>query len=231
MTTFTELDMHYEVERKSRTNIVLAPTYDEPMTDFEGDFELLKEQLADDPLIMLHGSLSTVLNMSICDADSSSGDEAGSDIDQHVQSRNWASTPGGTFVPGQAASSTPQPAAAYQRGRDTGHTAGLFGRSGTTVVPQGRPAQGPYSVAPFQIKYDASSDDDSDHSTTGGVGGPGSGDDTDDTYFYQSDDSDDTSLDDSDSDDTSLDDSDDSDDSDAILNSFAMLRVRLLIVW
>ena len=180
MTTFTELDMHYEVERKSRTNIVLAPTYDEPMADFEGDVELLKEQLADDPLIMLHGSLSTVLNMSnMSDADSSSDDD-GSDIDQHVQSRNWASTPGGTFVPGQAASSTPPPAAAYQRGRDTGYT-GLFGRPNTTVVPQGRPAQGPYSVAPFQIKYDTSSDDDSYHSTTRGVGDPGSGDDSDDS--------------------------------------------------
>jgi len=206
MTTFTELDMHYEVERKSRTNIVLAPTYDEPMADFEGDVELLKEQLADDPLIMLHRSLSTVLNT----GDSSSDDD-GSDIGQHVQSRDWTFTPGGTFVPGQAASSTPPPAAAYQRGRDTGYT-GLFGRPNTTVVPQGRPAQGPYSVAPFQIKYDTSSDDDSYHSTTRGVGDPGSGDDTDDTYFYQSDDSDDTSLDDSDSEDSDDMISDDSDD-------------------
>ena len=166
MTTFTELDMHYEVERKSRTNIVLAPTYDEPMADFEGDVELLKEQLADDPLIMLHRSLSTVLNT----GDSSSDDD-GSDIGQHVQSRDWTFTPGGTFVPGQAASSTPPPAAAYQRGRDTGYT-GLFGRPNTTVVPQGRPAQGPYSVAPFQIKYDTSSDDDSYHSTTTATSAP-----------------------------------------------------------
>jgi hypothetical protein len=99
-------------------------------------------------------------------------------------------------------------------------------------VPQGRPAQGPYSVAPFQIKYDTSSDDDSYHSTTRGVGDPGSGDDTDDTYFYQSDDSDDTSLDDSD--DTSFDDSDsddeydfsdDSDDSDDDAQSSAKNRV------
>ena len=44
MTSFTELDMHYEVERPSRTNIVLVPTYDEPMADFEGDFELLKDK-------------------------------------------------------------------------------------------------------------------------------------------------------------------------------------------
>ena len=79
-------------------------------------------------------------------------------------------------------------------------------------MPQGRPAQGPYSVAPFQIKYDTSSDDDSYHSTTRGVGDPGSGDDTDDTYFYQSDDSDDTSLDDSDSEDSDDMISDDSDD-------------------
>ena len=214
MTSFTELDMHYEVERPSRTNIVLVPTYNEPIADFEGDFELLEEQLADDPLMILHGSLSTAINMS--DADSSSDDdEAGSDIDQHAQSRNWASTPGGTFVPGQADSSTPQPA--YQHGRDTGHTAGLFGRSGTTAVAQRRPAEGQYSAAPIQINYDASSDDDSDRSATGGVGGAGSGpesDDSDDTYFYQPDDSDGTSLGDSDSDDTSLDDSDDPDDSD-----------------
>ena len=90
----------------------------------------------------------------------SSSDDDGSDIGQHVQSRDWTFTPGGTFVPGQAASSTPQPAAAYQYGRDTGQTAGLFGRSGTTVVTQRRPAEGQYSVAPFQINYDESSDDD-----------------------------------------------------------------------
>ena len=209
MTSFTELDLNYEVERSSRTNIVLVPTYDEPMKDFDGDLEPFKEQLADDPLIMLHVSLSTVLNMS--DADSSSDDGAGSDIDQHVQSREWAMTPGGAFVPGQADRSTPQPAAAYEHGRDTGHTAGLFGRPGTTVVTQRRPAQGQLAVTPFQM--DASSDDDSDRSATGGVGNPGSGPDSDDTYFYQSDDSDDTSLDDSDPDDTSLDDSDDSEDS------------------
>jgi hypothetical protein len=221
MTTFTELDMHYEVERKSRTNIVLAPTYDEPMADFEGDVELLKEQLADDPLIMLHRSLSTVLNT----GDSSSDDD-GSDIGQYVQHRDWTFTSDDDFVPGQAASSTPQPAATYQYGRDTGNTAGLFGRPGTTVVSQRRPAQGQFAITPFQM--DASSDDDSYHSTTRGVGDPGSGDDTDDTYFYQSDDSDDTSLDDSD--DTSLDDSDsddeydfsdDSDDSDDDDDSFA----------
>ena len=175
MTTFTELDMHYEVERKSRTNIVLAPTYDEPMADFEGDVELLKEQLADDPLIMLHRSLSTVLNT----GDSSSDDD-GSDIGQYVQHRDWTFTSDDDFVPGQAASSTPPPAAADQYDRDTGYT-GLFGRPNTTVVPQGRPAQGPYSVAPFQIKYDTSSDDDSYHSTTRGVGDPGSGDDSDDS--------------------------------------------------
>ena len=29
MTSFTELDLHYEAERPSRTNIVLVPTYDE----------------------------------------------------------------------------------------------------------------------------------------------------------------------------------------------------------
>ena len=221
MTSFTELDLNYEVERSSRTNIVLVPTFDEPMADFDADFELLKEQLTNDPMIMMHVSLSTILNMS--DSDSSSDDDAGSDIDQHIQSRDWAYTSDGDFVPGQADRSTPQPAAAYQHGRDTGNTTAIFGRSGTTAVTQRRPAQGQFSVAPFQINYDASSDDDShdgDRSATGGVGGPGSGDDSDDsddsdgTYFYHSDDSDDTSLDDSDSDDTSLDDSDDSDDSD-----------------
>ena len=210
ITSFTELDLHYDVERPSRTRIVLVPTFDEPTADFEGGFELLKEQLAGDPLIMLHGSLSTVLNMSnMPDADSSSDDdEAGSDIDQHVQSRDWTFTSDDDFVPpGQGGSSTPQPAAAFQHGRDTGHTAGLFGRSRTTVVTQRRPAEGQYSVAPFQINYNASSDDDSDRSATGGVGGagispgslPGSGDDTDGTFSV---DSDDTSLDDSDSDDS-----------------------------
>ena len=155
MTSFTELDMHFEVERSSRTNIVLVPTFDEPMADFDGDLELLKEQLADDPMIMLHVNLSTMLNMS--DSDSSS-DDAGSDIDQHVQSRDWAITPDGDFVPGQADRSTPQPAAAYQYGRDTGNTAGLFGRSGTTVVTQRRPAQGQFALTPYRM--DASSDDD-----------------------------------------------------------------------
>jgi len=145
--------MHYEVERKSRTNIVLAPTYDEPMADFEGDVELLKEQLADDPLIMLHRSLSTVLNT----GDSSSDDD-GSDIGQYVQHRDWTFTSDDDFVPGQAASSTPQPAATYQYGRDTGNTAGLFGRPGTTVVSQRRPDEGPFAVTPFHM--DASSDDD-----------------------------------------------------------------------
>ena len=41
MTSFAELDLHFDVERLSRTNIVLVPTFDEPMADFEGDFELL----------------------------------------------------------------------------------------------------------------------------------------------------------------------------------------------
>ena len=131
--------------------------------------------------------------------DSDEETDGGSDIEQHVQSHNQRFTRSGTFLPTQADSSTPQPAAAYQHGRITGHTAGLFGRSGTTVVPQRRPAEGRYSVAPFQINYDASSDDDSDRSATGGVGDPGSGDDTDDTFSV---DSDDSSLGDSDSDDS-----------------------------
>ena len=194
MASFTELDMHFEVERLSRTNIVLVPTFDEPMADFDGDLELLKEQLADDPMIMLHVNLSTMLN--IPDSDSSSDDDAGSDIDQHAQSRDWRFTPGRAFVPTQRVrgdSSTPQPAAAYQYGRDTGNTAAIFGRSGTTVVSQRRPTQGQFVITPFQM--DASSDDDSYHSTTGGVGDPGSGDDSgdsDDSYSDAQDDSDDS---------------------------------------
>ena len=92
--------------------------------------------------------------------------------------------------------SNPQPAEAYQHGRDTGNTAAIFGRAGTTVVTQRRPAQGQFAVAPFQINHDASSDDDSrdgDRSATSGVGGPGSGPDSDDA-----DDSDDSFSDDSD---------------------------------
>ena len=140
------------------------------MADFEGDFESFKEQLTNDPLIMMHISLSTILSMS--DSDSSDYDDAKSDIQQHVQSRDWTFTSAGTFVPTQTNSSAPQPAAVYQYGRDTGNTAGLFGRAGTTVVTQRRPARGQFAVTPYQMNHDVSSDDDSrdgDRSATRGV--------------------------------------------------------------
>ena len=86
MTSFAELDMHFDVERSSRTNIVLVPTYDEPMANFEGNFELLKERLLADPRVLTYVNLSTMLNIS--DSYSSSDDDAGSDIDQHIQSRD-----------------------------------------------------------------------------------------------------------------------------------------------
>ena len=107
---FADLDMHFDVERSSRTNIVLVPTYDEPVADFERHFELLKDQLAADPRILLYVNLSTMLDMA--DSDSSSDD--GSDIDQHIQSRDWRFTPGGNFIPTKTDRSTPQPAVAYQ---------------------------------------------------------------------------------------------------------------------
>ena len=199
-THFADLSIHFDVNSATKYIIELVPREDDSVSDFEANtgetfldrLEALKTRLIADMYISYYADVSTVL-----DLDSDSEEESDD----------------GLFVPEwtQAASSTPPPAAADQYDRDTGYT-GLFGRPNTTVVPQGRPAQGPYSVAPFQIKYDTSSDDDSYHSTTRGVGDPGSGDDTDDTYFYQSDDSDDTSLDDSDSEDSDDMISDDSDD-------------------
>ena len=143
--------------------------------------------------------------------DSEEESDDGSDIDQHIQSRDWRFTPGGTFVPTQRLrgdSSTPQPAAAYQCGRDTGNTTGLFGRPGTTVVTQRRPARGQFVLTPYRM--DASSDDDEQFSNAAETVGPftprdlydmtvmnnlalqrDDSDDSDGTYFYHSDDSDD----------------------------------------
>ena len=233
-THFADLSIHFDVNRTSRYSIVLVPCDDDSVSDFEADtggtlcnsLDALKTRLIADDHISLYANMATMLGLA--DSDSSDDDDAGSDIDQHVQSRDWAYTSDGDFVPGQADRSTPQPAAAYEHGRDTGNTAAIFGRAGTTVVTQRRPAHGQFAVALFQINHDASSDDDShngDRSATSGVGGPGSGPDSDDTgdsddtYLDDSDDSDDSFSDDSDdsfsddSDDSFSDDSDDSDDS------------------
>jgi hypothetical protein len=113
---FAELGMHFDVERPSRTNIVLVPTYDEPMANFGGDLELLKEQLFADPRIMLYVNLSTLLDLT--DSEEESDDE--SDIDQHIQSRNWTMAPDGTFVSNQTDRSTPQPTAATSTGGTLG---------------------------------------------------------------------------------------------------------------
>ena len=212
-THFADLSIHFDVNRATKYIIELVPREDDSVEVFEADtggtwynsLEALKTRLTASKTISSYVDMATMLGLTDSEEGQTDSEEDLNDSEEESDD--------GLFVPEwtQAASSTPPPAAADQYDRDTGYT-GLFGRPNTTVVPQGRPAQGPYSVAPFQIKYDASSDDDSDHSTTGGVGGPDSGDDTDDTYFYQSDDSDDTSLDDSDSEDSDDMISDDSDD-------------------
>ena len=213
-TYFSDLSIHFDVNRASRFSIVLVPRDDDSVSDFEADtgetlddsLDALKSKLMTDDNISSYVHLSTMLDLT----DSEEESDDGSDIDQHIQSRDWRFTPSGTFVPTQRVrgdSPTPQPAAAYQHGRDTGNTAGLFGRPGTTVVSQRRPAQGQFAITPFQM--DASSDDDSYHSTTGGVGDPGSGDDTDD-----SDDSYSDAQDDSDDSDDSFTDAQSSDDDD-----------------
>ena len=144
---FAELGMHFDVERPSITNIVLVPTYDKPMTNFEGELELLKEQLFADPRIMMYVNLSILLDLATSEEES----DDGSGIDQHIQSRDWRFTPDGEFIPTQTDRSTPQPAAAYQYGRDTGDTAGLFGRAGTTVVTHRRPDRGQFVVTPYRM--------------------------------------------------------------------------------
>ena len=98
--------------------------------------------------------------LGLADSEEESDGDAGSDIDQHIQSRDWAMTSDGDFIPGQADRSTPQPAAAYQYSRGTGNTTGIFGRAGTTAVTQRRPAQGQFVLTPCRM--DASSDDDDD---------------------------------------------------------------------
>jgi hypothetical protein len=142
-----------------------VPRDDDSVEDFEADtgetlydsLDELKNKLMIDDNISSYVNLSTMLDVT----DSEEESDDGSDIDQHIQSRDWRFTPSGTFVPTQRVrgdSSTPQPAAAYQYGRDTGNTTGLFGRPGTTVVTQRRPAQGQFVLTPHRM--DASSDDD-----------------------------------------------------------------------
>ena len=187
-THFADLSIHFDVNRSSKYSIVLVPRDNDSASDYEADtgetvydsLDALKNKLIADDNISLYVNLATMLDLT----DSEEESDDGSDIEQHIQSHNQRFTHSGTFLPTQAASSTPQPAAAYQYDRDTGYT-GLFGRPGTTVVSQRRPDEGPFAVTPFQM--DASSDDDSYHNTTGGVGGagisasPGSGDDSDDS--------------------------------------------------
>ena len=148
-THFADLSIHFDVNSATKYIIELVPREDDSVSDFEANtgetfldrLEALKTRLIADMYISYYADMSTVL-----DLDSDSEEESDD----------------GLFVPEwtQAASSTPQPAATYQYGRDTGNTAGLFGRPGTTVVSQRRPDEGPFAVAPFQINYDASSDDD-----------------------------------------------------------------------
>jgi hypothetical protein len=167
-THFADLSIHFDVNSATKYIIELVPREDDSVSDFEANtgetfldrLEALKTRLIADMYISYYADMSTVL-----DLDSDSEEESDD----------------GLFVPEwtQAASSTPQPAATYQYGRDTGNTAGLFGRPGTTVVSQRRPPQGQFAITPFHM--DASSDDGSYHSTTGGVGDPGSGDDSDDS--------------------------------------------------
>ena len=218
-THFADLSIHFDVNRASRFSIVLVPRDDDSASDYEADtgetlydsLDALKTKLMTDDNISSYVNLSTMLDLT----DSEEESDDGSDIDQHIQSRDWRFTPGGTFVPTQRVrgdSSTPQPAAAYQYGRDTGNTTGLFGRSGTTVVTQRRPARGQFVLTPYRM--DASSDDDEQFSNAAETVGPFTPRDLYDmtvmnNLALQRDDSDDS--DDSFSD--AQDDSDDSDDS------------------
>jgi hypothetical protein len=146
-THFADLSIHFDVNSATKYIIELVPREDDSVSDFEANtgetfldrLEALKTRLIADMYISYYADMSTVL-----DLDSDSEEESDD----------------GLFVPEwtQAASSTPQPAATYQYGRDTGNTAGLFGRPGTTVVSQRRPDEGPFAVTPFHM--DASSDDD-----------------------------------------------------------------------
>jgi hypothetical protein len=146
-THFADLSIHFDVNSATKYIIELVPREDDSVSDFEANtgetfldrLEALKTRLIADMYISYYADVSTVL-----DLDSDSEEESDD----------------GLFVPEwtQAASSTPQPAATYQYGRDTGNTAGLFGRPGTTVVSQRRPDEGPFAVTPFHM--DASSDDD-----------------------------------------------------------------------
>jgi len=176
-THFADLSRHFDVNRASKYSIVLVSRDDDSAEDYEADtgepfrdsLDALKNRLMADANISLYVTLSTMLDVTDSEEESDDGSD-GSDIDQYIQSRDWRFTPGGTFIPGQADRSTPQPAAAYQYGRDTGNTAGLFGRPGTTVVAQGRPAQGQFVVTPYRM--DASSDDDEPFSNAAETVGP-----------------------------------------------------------
>jgi hypothetical protein len=160
-THFADLSIHFDVNRSSKYSIVLVPRDNDSASDYEADtgetvydsLDALKNKLIADDNISLYVNLATMLDLT----DSEEESDDGSDIEQHIQSHNQRFTHSGTFLPTQAASSTPPPAAADQYDRDTGYT-GLFGRPGTTVVSQRRPDEGPFAVTPFQM--DASSDDD-----------------------------------------------------------------------
>ena len=124
-TNSADLHRHFDVTRLSRTGIVLVPRGDGAVSDFEADsgetlydsLEALKpEELIADENVPLYTNLSTILELT----DSESDDDAGSDIGQYAQPRDWRFTPDGTSIPTQRVrgdSSTPQPAAAYQYGR------------------------------------------------------------------------------------------------------------------
>ena len=123
-----DLSIHFDVNRASRYSIVLVPRDDNSASDFEADtgetlydsLDALETKLIADDHLSLYANLPTALDLT----DSESDDDAGSDIDQYVQHRDWMMTPDGDFIPGQrvrADRSTPQPAAAHRYGRDTGN--------------------------------------------------------------------------------------------------------------
>ena len=150
-THFADLSIHFDVNRATKYIIELVPREDDSVADFEADtggtwynsLEALKTRLTASSTISSYADMATMLGLTDSEEGQTDSEEDLNDSEEESDDE--------VFVPEWT--HTPQPAAAYQYGRDTGYT-GLFGRPGTTVVTQRRPDEGQYSVAPFQIKYD-----------------------------------------------------------------------------
>ena len=98
-THFADLSIYFDVNRASKYRIVLVPRDDDSISDFEADtgepfrdsLDALRNRLMADGNISLYVTLSTMLDLTDSEEESDDGsDESeGSDIDQHIQSRDW----------------------------------------------------------------------------------------------------------------------------------------------